>query len=146
LQKDFNNQSVNRILDANINRVKEGLRVCEEITRFALNNRSLTKGLKNIRHDIDSIVKHFVFRDLLKTRNSFQDVGKTVYAKELKRGDIRDIFFANMQRAKESIRVLEEFSKLKNRSLAVKFKNIRYCLYDIEKKVSQRLISLRNLR
>jgi len=42
----FKENKVGRIIDANLNRVKEGLRVCEEITRFILDNHKFTLNLK----------------------------------------------------------------------------------------------------
>jgi len=137
---------INRIIDANINRTKEGLRVCEEITRFVLDNRKLTAEFKKIRHKIDTIVKRLpdIRLDLLKARKSLTDVGRNIYINELKRKDFGDIFFANIQRVKESIRVLEEFTKLKNINFAVEFKKIRYSIYEIEKKAAKRIASLCN--
>jgi thiamine-phosphate pyrophosphorylase len=67
-------------------------------------------------------------------RGSDRDVGKEIYGRELKRKNIRDIFFANMQRIKESVRVLEEFTKLIDTASAIKFKRIRYEVYGIEKR------------
>ena len=132
-----NKSTVNRIIDANINRLKEGLRVCEEITRFILNNRSLTLELKKIRHEIDSLSSSLVPRSLLlKERSAREDVGRLLRGNELKRDSLKDIFFANIQRSKESIRVLEEFSKLININSALKFKRIRYKIYEIEKKAA----------
>jgi thiamine-phosphate pyrophosphorylase len=146
LPKDFKIDSLNRIIDANINRAKEGLRVCEEITRFILDSRQLTSEFKTIRHKIDTIIKRLPINlpDLLKTRESLKDVGKNIYINELKRNNLKDIFFANIQRVKESIRVLEEFTKLINKNLAVKFKKIRYDLYEIEKKAAKRIAALFN--
>lgn len=136
-------QGVNRIIDANINRTKEGLRVLEEISRFILNSRSLTFRFKSIRHRIDGLFKRLPEKTiLLKERDSLTDVGRNIYINELKRGNFADIFFANIQRIKESVRVLEEFSKLKNIKIAVQFKKIRYELYDIEKKVTRKMSSL----
>jgi thiamine-phosphate pyrophosphorylase len=129
-----------RIIDANINRAKEGLRVCEEITRFVLNCPSLTLSLKKIRHQIDSLSGRLATKkSIFAGRQVFSDVGKKIYVNELKRTSLRDIFFANIQRTKESIRVLEEFSKLKDRRIAVKFKEIRYGLYELEKKILQKI-------
>ncbi len=124
-----------RVIDANINRLKEGLRVCEEITRFILDNYNLTSEFKKIRHKAEVILK-FLPRntELFKERESLGDVGRKIYINELKRRNYQDIFFANMQRAKESIRVLEEFSKLINKDIAVKFKRLRYDIYELEKK------------
>lgn len=135
--------TVNRIIDANINRTKEGLRVCEEITRFILNNRSLTLELKNLRHGIDLVFLSLVSqRELLRERLVQKDVGQNIYGNELKREGLKDIFFANIQRVKESVRVLEEFSKLINVNSALKFKRARYKLYAIEKKAAARISAL----
>jgi hypothetical protein len=134
------NSSVIRIIDANINRLKEGLRVCEEITRFILNNRELTSDLKEIRHKVDKIILSLPKKiNLLKKRDSPRDVGRYIYKNELKRRGYQDIFFANIQRVKESIRVLEEFSKLTNVKAAIKFKEIRYGIYETEKKISRKI-------
>ena len=141
----FKKSKANRIIDANINRVKEGLRVCEEIARFILNSRKLTSEFKKIRHGIDSLVKHLPhsLSDLLKSRKSGKDVGRNIYINELRRKDFQDIFFANIQRVKESIRVLEEFSKLIDKNFAIKFKKLRYDIYEIEKKAAKRILSLK---
>jgi len=50
------------------------------------------------------------------------------------RKNFLDIYFASMQRVKESLRVLEEFAKLKDKQIAVEFKHLRYSLYSIERK------------
>lgn len=143
----FKKNAFDRIVDANINRAKEGLRVCEEITRFVLNSRALTTELKDLRHRIDLILKRLSSRSvLIRQRDSSGDVGKNIYADELKRKNLKDIFFANCQRVKESIRVLEEFSKLKDVKVAVDLKEIRYRVYEIEKKVTGKIASLRNYR
>ena len=135
-----------RVIDANINRVKEGLRVCEEITRFILESKSLTDDLKKIRHEIDPLASAFRQNPkLLSQRNSLKDVGLKIYSSsELKRQDFADVFNANIQRVKESIRVLEEFSKLDDVKIALGFRKIRYDIYDFEKKVAKKVSSLRS--
>jgi thiamine-phosphate pyrophosphorylase len=139
LLRNLQDKAVTRIIDANINRVKEALRVCEEVTRFAKDNRSLTSGLKDIRHQVDLAVKVLPvsFSARLEARCSRNDVGKNVFGRELSRANIGDVFFANMQRIKESTRVLEEFSKLVSVKAAVKFKRLRYQAYDIEKRAKK---------
>lgn len=135
--------NINRIIDANINRLKEGLRVCEEITRFYLSNYKFTSELKNLRHKIDTLAKFLpITIKLVKERNASKDIGKNIYVNELKRKNIQDIFFANMQRVKESVRVLEEFSKLININVAISFKKIRYHIYELEEKIAQNFSSL----
>ena len=41
-----------RIIDANLNRVGEGLRLLEEIARLLLNDTTLTEQLKTMRHEL----------------------------------------------------------------------------------------------
>ena len=143
--KHFKINIINRIIDANINRAKEGLRVCEEITRFILSNRTLTESLKRLRHKIgaEPLKNPGQKSGLLKVRCSLGDVGFGIKLKsEFKRSRLENIFFANMSRVKESIRVLEEFSKLSDVKAALQFKKIRYEAYEIEKKVAEKLIRL----
>jgi len=136
--------TVNRIIDANINRIKEGLRVCEEITRFILNNRSLSLELKILRHEIDLIAKDLAVKnELLKERLVQEDVGRNICGNELNRKSLQDIFFANIQRVKESVRVLEEFSKLININSALRFKRVRYKIYAVEKKAAGRISEIK---
>lgn len=146
MPKHYQDKFINRIIDANINRAKEGLRVCEEITRFMLNSRHLTSELKNLRHALDRIFKRLPKYAILRERESREDAGKNIYINELKRKNSQDIFFANIQRAKESVRVLEEFSKLFDKGTAIAFKKIRYDIYEAEKKIAQRISSLYNYR
>ena len=139
--------NIHRIIDANLNRVKEGFRVCEEITRFILDDHKFTALLKLYRHEIDSIAKKiYPARKLLKERESDRDVGRKNSSSELKRANLGDIFRANIQRVKESLRVLEEFSKLKDRKAALRFKQLRYKVYEIEKKSFKKISALSDLR
>lgn len=136
-----------RIIDANINRAKEGLRVCEEVSRFVLENRALASDFKKMRHAISSLSKKLPGQDsFIQYRDSRLDVGRKIYANELIRASIKDILLANLQRSKESVRVLEEFSKLINRNIALAFKQIRYNIYDIEKRTTRKLLALRSSR
>ncbi|MFA5351094.1 MAG: thiamine-phosphate pyrophosphorylase [Candidatus Omnitrophota bacterium] len=141
------NNSIYRIVDANLNRVKEGLRVCEEITRFILDNHKFTAGFKKARHEIDGIIKKiYPAPELLKVRNSNSDVGRRNSRGELKRAGCKDIFWANIQRVKESLRVLEEFSKLLDIKVALRFKQLRYKVYEIEKDSFKKVSSLPDSR
>lgn len=128
-------KGIARIIDANQNRLLEGLRVCEEITRFIVLDENLTSRFKKLRHNVADLSGKWKLKDgqLLGSRDSLKDIGKPSIKEELKRRDYQDIFFANIQRAKESVRVLEEFSKLGNKAISAGFKDIRYRLYQIEK-------------
>ena len=132
-----------RIIDANFNRSREGLRVCEEVTRFIWNSPALTRDLKTVRHGITDILKSTpeTSKVLFETRDVISDVGRKERRKsEMKRLGYSDIFGANIERAKESLRVLEEFFKLINKNDSAKFTKLRFKVYEIEKKALSHLI------
>jgi len=131
----INDKKLYRLVDANFNRAKEGLRVCEDICRFVLNQKGLTRSIKLARHRLTKIVIALGIRKLISARNIEGDVGKKTLAGELKRKKTADILYANTQRVKESIRVLEEFAKLKNSQRAEDLKRLRYKIYALEKKI-----------
>ena len=124
-----------RVMDANLNRAKEGLRVCEDICRFVYDHRQWTSGLKTIRHQLTESAAGIGISNLVAARHIEGDVGKKTINSELARRRVDDIFYANAQRVKESIRVLEEFAKLKDRHTAEDFKKLRYRMYALEKKI-----------
>lgn len=128
------------MIDANLNRSREALRIIEDISRFLLDNKAITKKVKTLRHDLQKITKSSLkINQLIESRNIAYDIGKSSNLSELKRNNVKDIFFANIQRAKESTRVLEEFLKLTNKNKALKFKTIRYKIYQIEKELFNNL-------
>ncbi|MDD5360365.1 MAG: thiamine-phosphate pyrophosphorylase [Sulfurovaceae bacterium] len=118
-----------RLVDANLNRLKEGVRVIEDIARYLNDDTSLASKLKDIRHKckIDN------YRDIIQSRDSINDVLKTSTISEMQREDINSILIANYKRTQESARVLEEIFKILNPILSDEFKKIRYELYTLEK-------------
>lgn len=138
--------NIYRIIDANYNRIKEGLRVTEDIARFVLNDRNLTVKFKNTRHRITSALKtlHITQQDLIHSRSTHQDVGKKSSVSELSKKNIHEILYANLQRIKESVRVLEELSKLINKKSSIAFKNIRFKIYELEKEALKKITALSN--
>jgi len=133
-----NDKKLNRIFDANFNRAKEGLRVCEDICRFVLDAKNPTRSYKIIRHQLTSIMGTLNISDVIDSRDIGRDVGRKSTAAEFKRNGVIDIFYANSQRVKESIRVLEEFTKLRNKKHAENLKKLRYKIYALEKNVFKR--------
>ncbi len=123
-----------RVIDANFNRAKEGLRVCEDVCRFVLDDRFLTKKFKEARHILSSVVGAVWGQEGLKHRNISEDVGRPSIDKEFDRKNVQDIFYANSQRVKESVRVLEEFAKLFDHKQAEALKTLRYDIYFLEQK------------
>ena len=130
-----------KLIDANTNRLREALRVCEDISRFVLSDGRSARELKRIRHASTRAAEKMAGdgRTLEKSRYPEKDVGRHSMATEVKRNSVADIFSANMKRAEESARVLEEFSKLKNASSSESFKTLRFCLYRIERNVIKKL-------
>ncbi|MBN2895407.1 MAG: thiamine-phosphate pyrophosphorylase [Campylobacterales bacterium] len=120
---------LNRVVDANLNRLKEGIRVVEDIARYAQNNQPLSKTLKSLRHQC--IVESYTL--LVSSRDSDNDVLRPTLTTEMQRSNLVDLIIANYKRAQESSRVLEELFKVLLPSESEKFKTIRYTLYTAEK-------------
>ncbi|MEA1954936.1 MAG: thiamine-phosphate pyrophosphorylase [Campylobacterota bacterium] len=129
MTKDTLSPELYRVIDANLNRLKEGIRVVEDIMRYRDNNKELSTKLKKLRHlaRIDETTK------LLQNRDSINDVLRPTIQSELNRTDIDSIIIANFKRGQESCRVLEELFKLQSAKDSENFKHIRYELYDLEK-------------
>jgi hypothetical protein len=118
-----------RIIDANLNRLKEGIRVVEDIYRYQYEDKNICSKLKDVRHlcRVDNYI------GILSCRDIINDPLKGSTNSENNRNTIEDIIISNFKRAQESSRVLEEVLKLIDINQAQKFKNIRYELYNIEK-------------
>jgi thiamine-phosphate pyrophosphorylase len=125
---------VYRILDANFNRAKEGLRVCEDLCRYVWNQKTLTRVFKDMRHDLTNILASLDILKTLEARHIQGDVGRATSISESKRKDLRAVFLANSQRVKESLRVLEEVVKLLDAGRSKKLKLLRYKVYALEQK------------
>ncbi len=121
--------SLYRVIDANLNRLKEGVRVIEDIARYVNNNRDLASKLKELRHQsrIDDL------QNLLESRDSVNDVLRPTVTSEMNRDSLKSIIIANYKRAQESSRVLEEMYKIVDPTLSENFKSLRYALYQLEK-------------
>ena len=126
-----NNQALFRVIDANLNRYKEGIRVVEDIYRYIYNDKDIALTLKNLRH----INIPINIKTLLKYRDSINDVLKPTIKSETNRENLESIIIANIKRSEESARVLEETFKLIDIETSEIFKNNRYYLYNIEKKI-----------
>lgn len=123
-----------RVVDANFNRSKEALRVIEDIFRFVLENDELRKKARVLRHSLDKVSANKIFKTAMLFRDSKSDLGKKTDALEFNRKTVSDIIYANLQRAKESVRVLEEFLKIISPQQVKLLKKIRYDIYSLEKK------------
>lgn len=117
-----------RLIDANLNRLREGIRVVEDIFRYVYNDKKTSSKLKSLRHlsRLDNYIQ------LLETRDIENDVLRESIKSEQNRSNLDSILIANFKRAQESSRVLEEFCKLISIEASENFKYIRYELYNLE--------------
>ena len=131
-------KKIYRILDANVNRAAEGIRVVEDICRFNFEDENLTKKLRDIRHAIRKNLKDFDSH-MLRHRDSSHDIGKKITKENKldKKDSLSQIITANFKRALEAIRVIEEISKTTANMYETgkTYENIRYELYYLEKDV-----------
>lgn len=122
-------KTIDRILDANLDRSREGLRVIEEWCRFGLENSSLAAQCKHLRQELGTWHKD----EYRLARNTLTDVGTTLtHAQEEQRQDIHAVLSANLARVQEALRVLEEYSKIDNPAMSLAIKQMRYQVYVIE--------------
>jgi len=152
-----------RIVDANLNRSVEGLRVLEDVARFVLNDATLSQQLRSTRHSLAEVGESLGII-LLEERDSEHDVGRenviarppslitsrpSVIANQRRSNlnrqsypDLASLVGANANRVGESLRVLEELAKLDELSSkldAAKFEKVRFRLYSVEKEMVSRL-------
>lgn len=117
-----------RIIDANLNRLREGIRVVEDIFRYVYDDKQIASKLKSLRH----LARIDEYTTILNTRDVENDVLRESIKSEQNRTDLFSILIANFKRAQESARVLEELSKLISIKESENFKYIRYELYSLE--------------
>ncbi|MDR2811679.1 MAG: hypothetical protein LBB06_01035 [Endomicrobium sp.] len=132
IKKNNSKESIFRIIDANLNRCREGLRVVEDSLRFILDDKILYKNIRSIRHVVDKILRN-KYGKLIKKRDSVEDLGRQILETATK--ELSAVIIANFKRAEESLRVLEEYSKVFAPETSVDFKKQRYLTYTTEKKV-----------
>lgn len=128
-------EGLKRLIDANLNRASEGIRVLEDISRFLLNNRVLTGKLKAVRHDVRKSMKEYV-EDIIIFRDSVGDVGPSV-SEGLKvegKANVNELVIANFKRTQEALRSIEETLKVFGmEDLSRRCEKNRYSVYTLEK-------------
>ena len=138
-------KTVFRVLDANLNRAREGLRGCEEVARMILDDPRLTRRCQQARYDLGKAAQQLSRAELLRARDSRADVGRPERRGKLAphRG-YRDLAASNAKRAQEAIRVLEEFTRLKAPQVSRKFGSLRFRLYSVEQDLLRKLSAVRH--
>ncbi|HDR00425.1 MAG TPA: hypothetical protein ENN51_09110 [candidate division WOR-3 bacterium] len=130
-----------RIVDVNLNRLTEGLKVVEDVVRFGPDSppgrlpaqRGLLRSIRALRTKVGADVR-VLRRQVIARRASETDPGRADRFDRTKRRSLDDVLAANFKRCEESCRVLEELLKIDEPRLAVKFKAARFRLYDLERR------------
>jgi thiamine-phosphate pyrophosphorylase len=136
------------MIDANLNRSSEGLRVLEDVARFLLNDAGLCQRLRTLRHDLARETESLNV-GLLSQRDAGHDVGhlssreKELNTKTTSLQDLLDLVKANAKRVEESLRVVEELAKLPEISSVLNsasFEQARFALYTLERDLISRIL------
>jgi len=135
-------QQIRRVIDANLNRTREGLRVLEDISRLVLNDAILSEKLKTIRHGLLKGGPNLA-GELITARDSEGDVGAdTIVPGQEAEKELPLVVVANSSRVQESLRTLEEMSKTPGAASVLDpevLRKARFSLYTIERELLSRL-------
>ncbi len=121
-----------RILDVNANRAAEGLRTLDDIARLVREDTVAAQWIKTLRHQLATTLRHLDRPRLLTARCTEHDAGTEHTTRaESTRSGWAAVVTAACERTSQSLRQLEEFSKLIDPAIAASFKELRYEAYDI---------------
>jgi thiamine-phosphate pyrophosphorylase len=134
-----------RVIDASLNRLTEALKVVEDLCRLELADPALVRRVRGLRNDLHPVVIP-LRRMVIGYRDSRADLGRESGFDQTGRGDLGEVLAANLKRAQEACRVLEEATKVGIRGLSPNFKRARFALYDLEQAIAVRLARRLDLR
>lgn len=121
--------AIYRILDANLDRAREGLRIIEEWCRFGLNSEQLTGECKQLRQELALLQTP----EIRSARDTPGDPGtELTHDREKRRSSVGHLLQVNFSRVEEALRVLEEYGKLDNPQMGSACKQMRYRVYTLE--------------
>ena len=127
--KEIEDLRIAQIIDANLDRAREGLRVLEDWARFGLGRKDLVKKFKNFRQILG---KHHL-KIYKESRNFIDDkCAGLSHPEQFKRNNASSIISSNAARVQEALRVIEEFSRDHNQNLCKISSEIRYEIYNLE--------------
>lgn len=134
-------QAALRMIDANLNRAREGLRTVEDVARFGWNDAGIVEEAKALRHALQAAVAAIPATDLAAARDVAGDVGTVLEgAGEYRREDVSAIARAAAGRLSEALRVIEEAAKslADGGTVARAVEAIRYRSYALSAAVTMR--------
>jgi thiamine-phosphate pyrophosphorylase len=122
-------QAIYRILDANLDRAREGIRIIEEWCRFALDHSQWAQTCKEMRQTLAS----WHTNEIRSARNTPEDCGTSLtHPQEETRESPEQVLHINLSRTQEALRVLEEYGKLYHPEMGSACKQLRYQIYTLE--------------
>lgn len=122
-----------RLLDANLNRAREGLRVLEDYARFVHNRADLSERLKRARHALTQSAAALGGDALLAARDVAGDVGREISTpSEAARSTPENVVRAAAGRCTEALRTLEEYAKCTAPAASAALEAVRYEIYAAE--------------
>ena len=129
-----------RVVDANLNRAREGLRVCEEVARLVLEAPQLTWRCQRLRYELHKVSQPFLPMQLLQARDARRDIGRPSRKKGIAtHSGYRDLTLANAKRVQEALRVVEEFTRLRSAPSSLAFSRLRFRVYNLEQDILRKL-------
>jgi thiamine-phosphate pyrophosphorylase len=122
-------RAIERLLDANLDRAREGLRVIEDWCRFGLARPDLVSRTKDFRQRLGRCHQA---RYKLARHTATDPAAGMAHGAQAERQGAAAVVAANCGRVQEALRVLEEFGRALPGPLAGEAAAIRYGLYDLE--------------
>lgn len=122
--------TVLRILDANLNRAREAVRVLEDLVRFGPGDARAVRELRAVRHGLSTIGDALA---LLSARDAAGDVGRESPPAPAR--GLGDLAFANFKRLEEALRSIEECGRASDRAVARRAQAMRFRAYALESRV-----------
>ena len=120
---------ISQIIDANLDRAREGLRVLEDWARFGLGKEDIVIRIKNFRQILGK--NHLEIYKI--SRNHIEDQCKGLtHVEQTNRKSPSQIISSNSARVQEALRVIEEFARNHNNKLSKVASEIRYEIYSLE--------------
>lgn len=131
---------MHRILDANVNRAAEGIRVLEDVLRFYFEDEVLTKEFRNMRHTLRKSLQE-MDDSFISCRDSEHDIGREISKGSTldKKTSLKQLVNANFKRVTEALRVIEETLKIVGRyEISKDIEGLRYQAYYLEKEYGKK--------
>ena len=131
-----------RIIDANLNRAREALRVMEDYARFGLDDELLTSDLKSHRHALREAIPSSLECSAALERDIVGDVGRAASTRlERHRSTSEEVAVAAGKRLGEALRSVEEYGKVLDPALADRVEKLRYAGYELERRLMRHSIA-----